>query len=37
LIWPVITVKKDPPADAADWNNVPNKFEEHVSEAPGGN
>ena len=33
--WPVITVKGDEPADAADWANVPNKFEEHFSEKPG--
>jgi ferredoxin len=35
LIWPVITQKKDAPEDAADWDGVPNKFEEHFSELPG--
>lgn len=32
LIWPNITQKKDAPADAADWDGVPNKFEEYFSE-----
>jgi ferredoxin len=36
LIWPVITQKKDPLPDAEEWDGVPNKFEEHFSEAPGG-
>ena len=35
LIWPVITEKKEAPADAADWDGVENKFEEHFSEEPG--
>lgn len=35
VIWPVITKKKDAPADAEDWDNVPNKFEDHFSELPG--
>ena len=26
-IWPVITEKKDPPADVEKWENVPNKFQ----------
>jgi ferredoxin len=34
-IWPNITQKKDPPADWEEWDGVPNKFEEHFSEAPG--
>jgi ferredoxin len=25
-IWPVITERKDPPADAAEWENKPNKL-----------
>ena len=35
MIWPVITEKKEAPADAADWDGVENKFEEHFSEEPG--
>jgi len=35
LIWPVITKKKDALADAENWDNVPNKFEDHFSELPG--
>ena len=35
LIWPNITIKKEAPADAADWDGVENKFEEHFSEEPG--
>ena len=35
LIWPVITDKKDPPADAEEWNGVPDKFKNHFSEEPG--
>ena len=34
-IWPVITTKKDALPDAETWNGIPNKFEEHFSEAPG--
>ena len=34
-IWPNITEAKDPPPDAEEWNNVPNKYEEHFSETPG--
>ena len=33
--WPVITEKKDAPADADDWKGVPNKFEEHFSPEAG--
>ena len=36
-IWPVITTARpeDVPVDAADWDGVPNKFEDHFSELPG--
>jgi len=34
-IWPNITIKKDPLPDWEDWDEVPNKFEEHFSEKPG--
>ena len=34
-LWPVITEKKDAMPDAENWNGVPNKYEEHFSEAPG--
>lgn len=33
--WPNITIKKDALADADQWKDVPNKFDEHFSEAPG--
>ncbi len=33
-IWPNITVKKQPPADAKEWDGVPNKLEK-FSPAPG--
>ena len=32
--WPNITRKGDAPADADDWKDVANKFEEHFSEDP---
>jgi ferredoxin len=37
LIWPVITSARpeDVPTDAAEWDNVPNKFEDHFDPAPG--
>ena len=37
LIWPVITTARpdDVPKDAAEWNGVPNKFEDHFDPAPG--
>ena len=37
LQWPVITEVRpdDVPKDAADWNGVPNKFEDHFDPAPG--
>ena len=36
-IWPVITQVRpeDVPSDAAEWNEVLNKYEEHFSELPG--
>ena len=34
--WPNITVKKEPPADAKQWEGVANKFDEHFSPNPGG-
>ena len=34
--WPNITAKKEPPADAKQWEGVANKFEEHFSSNPGG-
>jgi ferredoxin len=33
--WPNITAKGEPPADADDWKDKPNKFKEHFSEKPG--
>jgi ferredoxin len=33
--WPVISEMKEPPADAKQWEGVPNKFEEHFSANPG--
>ena len=33
--WPNITRKGDAPADADDWKDVANKFEEHFSADPG--
>jgi ferredoxin len=29
--WPNITIKKEPPADAKQWEGVPDKFAEHFS------
>ena len=34
-IWPNITVKRTPPADAEAFDGVPNKFETHFSPEPG--
>jgi ferredoxin len=34
--WPNITVKKEPPADAKEFEAVPNKFEKYFSPEPGG-
>jgi ferredoxin len=33
--WPNITVKKDAPPDAKDWEGVPAKFDAHFSPEPG--
>jgi ferredoxin len=34
-VWPNITIKKEPPADAKAWDDVPEKFEQHFSQNPG--
>ena len=34
-VWPNITVKRDPPADAPQWDKVPGKFDNHFSASPG--
>jgi ferredoxin len=34
-IWPNITQKKDPPPDAKDWDDVPDKFKNVFSPEPG--
>ena len=34
-VWPNITTKGEPPADAKQWEGKPNKFEEHFSANPG--
>ena len=33
--WPNITYKGTPPADATQWDGVPNKYPEHFSPDPG--
>ena len=33
--WPNITVKRDPPADAKDWEGVPDKYKKFFSSEPG--
>ncbi len=33
--WPSVTVKRDPPPDADEWNHKPGKFEAFFSPAPG--
>jgi len=33
--WPNITAKKEPPADAKAWEDVPDKFEKYFSPNPG--
>ena len=35
LIWPNITQKRDALPDAGDWDGIPDKYQEHFSEAPG--
>ena len=34
-VWPNITAKKEPPADAKAWEDVPNKLETQFSPNPG--
>jgi len=34
-LWPNITEARPAPADAKDWEGIPNKLEEHFSEKPG--
>lgn len=34
-LWPVIEQKGVPPADAEQWDDVPNKYEKYFSPAPG--
>jgi ferredoxin len=34
-VWPNITTKGEPPADAKQWEGKANKFEEHFSPNPG--
>ena len=36
-IWPNITLKKDAPNDAKDYEDKPNKFDKYFSDSPGGN
>lgn len=36
LEWPRITLKGEPPVDADDWKDVPDKFPTHFSPKPGG-
>jgi len=36
LIWPNITVKGTPPADAREWDGITDKYPKHFSERPGG-
>ena len=33
--WPNITIKRDPPPDADEFDGVPDKLEKYFSEAPG--
>ena len=34
-VWPNITAKKEPPADAKEWDGKPDKFEKYFSPKPG--
>ena len=34
-VWPLITDKGIPPADAEKWDGVPDKYENHFSDGPG--
>jgi ferredoxin len=33
--WPNITIKKDPPTDAEEWEDMTDKFEKYFSPKPG--
>lgn len=33
--WPNITIKRNPPSDAKDWEGIPDKFRDHFSPNPG--
>jgi len=35
LVWPNITIKREPPADAKEFDGVPGKFEQYFSSKPG--
>jgi ferredoxin len=35
LVWPTITNKREPPADAKEFDGVPGKFEQYLSSNPG--
>jgi ferredoxin len=34
-VWPNITVKREPPPDAKEWESVPGKYEKYFSPKPG--
>ena len=34
-IWPNISVKKEPPVDAEEWQNVKEKYKNHFNPKPG--
>jgi len=34
-VWPNIKIKKEPPEDAKDWENIPNKYDNYFSEKGG--
>jgi len=34
-VWPNIVAKKEPPADAKEWESVPGKYEKYFSPKPG--
>jgi ferredoxin len=34
-VWPNITIKRDPPPDAKDWDGVPEKYQKFFSTEPG--
>ena len=33
--WPNITLKGEPPADAKEWDTIPDKFEKYFTDKPG--